>query len=423
MSTQPTRAPSCADEVEVAALTVDEARTRIMDAVRPVIGIERLAIRTALGRVLAEAVCSPLDVPAHTNSAMDGYALAADSLPATGEVAELEMIGAAFAGVPFEGECGAGQCVRIMTGAPLPPGTDTVVMQEHVERVGESGVRIGAGHRLGQNVRHAGEDIAAGSEVFEPGRCLTPADIGVIASLGQAEVAVHRRLRAAFFSTGDELRSLGEVLGPGQIYDSNRYTLHGMLTRLGCEIVDMGVVRDTPEAVRRAFTEASAVADVVITSGGVSVGEADYIKPVLDELGDIAFFKIAMKPGRPLTFGQLGNAMFFGLPGNPVSVMATFYLFVQAALQKMMGMPPAEPLLLDAICATPLRNKSGRYEFQRGVLGRDEEGRLTVAATGDQGSGILTSMSRADCFILLPIKTGTREPGDIVQVQPFVGMV
>ena len=367
--------------------------------------------------MLARAIASPFDVPAHTNSAMDGYALRGADIPKEG-LSTLRVVGASFAGKPFHGVLGSGEAVRIMTGAVVPEGADTVVLQEQVN-ASEGAVEIDSRHKTGQHVRAAGEDIKAGAIALPAGRRLTPSDLGLIASLGRAEVTVFRRPRVAFFSTGDELRSIGEPLGRGEIYDSNRYTLYGMLMNLGVEPLDLGVVRDDPAALGAAFRRAASMADVIITSGGVSVGEADYTREVLGELGEIRFWKIAMKPGRPLAFGRVGNAAFYGLPGNPVSVMVTFYQFVQPALEKLMGAEPRRTWTLPARTTTALKKKPGRAEFQRGWLARDDAGGWTVTPTGDQGSGILTSMSQANCFIVLDIDAGKVEPGTTVQVQPF----
>jgi molybdopterin molybdotransferase len=414
--------PSCTDDYDTESLSVEEARRRILAEIKPVIGTEKLSLRTALGRILAENVISPLDVPGHSNSAMDGYALKGSDL-AMDAPRDFAVIGCAYAGGPFSGECHAGQCVRIMTGAPIPTGTDTVIMQEHVQSLNDDKVRIGNAHQIGQNVRLAGEDIAKGRVVLEAGRYLVPADLGVLASLGIGEVQVRRRPRVAFFSTGDELRSIGEVLGEGDIYDSNRYSLYGMLTRLGVDLFDLGVIRDEPDAIREAFQVAAKMADVVITSGGVSVGDADYIKPVLRELGEIEFWKIAMKPGRPLTFGSLGDAFFFGLPGNPVAVMVTFYQFVQPALRYLLGGEIHLPLTVQATSATKIHKRRGRFEFLRGIMSQSEPGQFEVSIAGRQGSGILTSMSRANCFILLAEERGDIEEGDSVLIQPFAAFV
>jgi molybdopterin molybdotransferase len=410
--------PSCMDDFDPGSVSTDEATRRIRSSITPLDSLERLNIRAALGRVLGQDVRSPLDVPGHTNSAMDGYAVAGASLPADG-TRELTVTGSSFAGHPFQGVVGAEQCARIMTGAVMPEGTDTVVMQEHAERISEDRIRIDDRNKPGQHVRQAGEDIQRGDIVAPKGRRLNPSDLGLLASLGINEVSVTRRPRVAFFSTGDELRSIGESLTDGEIYDSNRYTLYGMLTRLGVEVIDMGVVKDTPEATREAFRKAADNADVTITSGGVSVGEADYIKNVLTELGRIDFWKVAMKPGRPLTFGLIGDGWFFGLPGNPVSVMVTFYLFVQPAIRHLMGEIGVDPLLMRARCKTRLRKKAGRTEYQRGILSTDADGKLMVDRTGPQGSGILTSMSQANCFIVLPTELESVEPGQTVPVVPF----
>jgi len=417
-----TNVDCCADGHAGPALKVADALERILAEASPVSGAEKLAVRSALGRVLFADVVSRINVPSHTNSAMDGYALSGADLAAEDET-RLEMIGVAAAGRPFAGAVGAGQCVRIMTGAPIPPGTDTVVMQEHVTRDGDTAI-LRAGQRAGQHVRQAGEDIGAGDIALHAGTPLMPAELGMLASLGVSEVSVRRRPRVAFFSTGDELVSVGEPLDTGQIYDSNRYTIYGMLTRLGVEVVDMGVVRDEQDTVEQAFTEAASRADAIVTSGGVSVGDADYVTETLERTGSVGFWKVAMQPGRPFAFGRIGNALFFGLPGNPVSVMATFYQLVQPALQALAGMPnPAPPLTVTAVSAVPLRKKPGRREFQRGVLTRAGDGRLLVGRAGFQGSGVLSSMSAANCFIVLPEDSGPVAEGDEVTVQPFAAFV
>jgi molybdopterin molybdotransferase len=405
-----------------AALQLDEARARILAAVRPVEGSETLDLREALGRVLSEPVRSAVNVPAHDNSAMDGYALAGADLPADGEKT-FPVIGTSWAGRPFEGAVRAGECIRIMTGATLPEGVDTIVMQEHVRRDGDMAV-IASGHRPGQHRRLAGEDIRAGDVALAAGTLLMPAHLGLVASIGTGRVEVRRRPRVAIFSTGDELRGIGEELGEGQIYDSNRYSLHGMVTRLGLEVLDLGVVRDTREATQRAFDEAAAKADAIVTSGGVSVGEADYVVETLEKYGQVGFWKVAMKPGKPIAFGRVGKALFFGLPGNPVSVMATFYQLVQPALRKLTGSAEADmPILLKAICQSKLKKKSGRLEFQRGIMERAADGSYLVRSASHQGAGVLRSMTEANCFIVLPLEQETVHPGAEVEVQPFAGLV
>lgn len=409
-------------EAPARPLPLEAARARILEALTPVATLERVALRAALDRVLGEDVVATLAVPAYTNSAMDGYALRASDLPTAGE-AWLRAVGDAFAGHPFAGAVGSGECVRIMTGAVLPEGADTVVIQEDVA-IDRGQVRIGTGHRAGQHVRRAGEDLAVGATVLRAGRRVQAADLGLLASIGRVEVAVRRRLRVAFFSTGDELRSLGEPLGAGEIYDSNRYTLYGMLTRFGADVLDLGVVRDEPAALRAAFERAGADADVVMTSGGVSVGAADFVRDVLRQAGEIGFWRVNMKPGKPIAFGRLnGGAAFFGLPGNPVSAMVTYYQIVQPALDRLAGAEPRLPLALRVPTRDALRKSSHRREFQRGCLERDAAGRLTVRSAAPQGSGILRSMSLADCFIVLPEDVNAVEAGTPVRVEPFAGLV
>ena len=416
------REASCADDYDPNSMPVEKARTLIRTFLSPVTAVERVHLRLALGRVLAEDLVSPLDVPGHDNSAMDGYAVRFADLDPSADTL-LQRIGESFAGKPFAGEVGAGQCVRIFTGAVMPACADTVIMQEHA-RVDAAGVHVGPGARKGQNRRFAGEDLKRGQIVFQRGQLLRPAELGMMASLGIGEVSVYRKLRVAFFSTGDELKSIGTPLASGDVYDSNRYTLYGMLSRQGCEILDLGVVPDVPEKLEAAFVEASRSADVVITSGGVSVGEADYIKAMLDKLGEVLFWKIAMKPGRPLAYGKLGEAHFFGLPGNPVSVMVTFYQFVRDALAVLQGRTDVAPLpMFKVVCTSAIKKAPGRTEFQRGVLSRDAQGRWSVRTTGDQGSGILSSMSQANCFIVLPSEQGSVAPGSEVEVQLFEGIL
>jgi molybdopterin molybdotransferase len=413
---------SCADDYDPNSMPVDKARAFIHQFLDPVTAAVRTPVRSALGRVLAEDILSPVDVPSHRNSAMDGWAMRFADLNVDGD-ATLEEVGASFAGKPFTGSMKRGQCVRIMTGGVVPEGADTVVMQERAKANGKS-ITFGGGAKPGQNVREAGEDLKKGSIALRKGRVVRPAELGLIASLGIGEVAVYRPLRVAFFSTGDELKSIGTTLGEGEIYDSNRYTIHGMLTRLGCEVLDMGVVRDDPKLLERAFREAAAAADVVITSGGVSVGEADFVKDLLGRLGEVVFWKIAMKPGRPLAYGRFGGAHFFGLPGNPVSVMVTFYQFVREALLALMGVDPVEPVpTFSARCTARLRKAPGRTEFQRGIVSREADGTLAVRPTGEQGSGILKSMSEANCFIILGDATGNVEAGTPVEVQLLEGVV
>jgi len=423
-TTRTLRELSCADDYDPNSLPVDRARAFIREFLTPVTAIERVHIRDALDRVLAADVESPFDVPGHDNSAMDGWAVRFADLDSAAETT-LTRIGESFAGKPFGGQLGPGSAVRIFTGGVLPRGADTVVMQERAREVpGGVAIAPGAVTKAGQNRRFAGEDLKRGAVVFRAGQPVRPAELGMLASLGINEVSVYRRLRVAFFSTGDELRSIGQPLATGEIYDSNRYTLYGMLKRLGCDFVDMGVVPDVPEVLERAFRSAAEAADVVITSGGVSVGEADFVKTLLDKLGEVLFWKIAMKPGRPLAYGRIGNAHFFGLPGNPVSVMVTFYEFVRDALLVLQGRSSVVPVpTFKATLAAPIRKAPGRTEFQRGVLSPDGAGGWQVRTTGDQGSGILSSMSQANCFIVLPTETGNVDAGTPVDVQVLEGLI
>lgn len=412
----------CMDDYDPNSMPVAQARKYIRNYLSPVVTKECVPLRNSLGRVLAEDILSPCNVPNHDNSAMDGYAFNADDIQAIGST-NLEVIGTAFAGKAFEGKIGSGECVRIMTGAVMPQGADTVVVQERVTVEGDT-IGFTEAQKRGMNMRYAGEDLKQGQVVLVAGHLMRPADLGLIASLGFGEVKVYRKLRVAFFSTGDELASIGQALEAGQVYDSNRYTLYGMLARLGVEVIDMGVVRDDPELLEQALIEASECADVILTSGGVSVGEADFMKMLLEKLGQVVFWKIAMKPGRPLAYGKVGNAHYFGLPGNPVSVMVTFYQFVREALLVLMGQPtPAAVPLLNVICTEDIKKFTGRTEFQRGFLFVDSDGVWKVRPTGNQGSGILRSMSEANCFIVLDETVGNIAPGATVQVQVLEGIV
>jgi molybdopterin molybdotransferase len=406
---------SCLDGYDPDALRVDKAREAILACLAPVTDSEKVDVRAALGRVLAEDIVPQIDVPAHDNSAMDGYAVRFSDIDKP-----LKEIGTALAGKPFNGKLGAGECVRIMTGAVMPQGADTVVIQEVVKKEGER-VTIPPGQKKAQNVRYAGEDLKIGTAVLKSGKLLRPADIGLIASLGIGQVNVKRRVRVAFFATGDELASIGAPLKEGEVYDSNRYTLHGMLARLGVEIIDMGVVRDDPASLEKAFRQAAQNADVVITTGGVSVGEADFVKQLMSKLGEVLFWKIAMRPGRPMAFGKIGDAFLFGLPGNPVAVMVTFYEFVRDALIHLSGRND-EPLpMLKAAAAENLRKVPGRTEYQRGVVFKDQD-LWKVRTTGQQGSGVLRSMSEANCFIVLEHERGAVKAGEQVQIQLFEGL-
>jgi molybdopterin molybdotransferase len=416
---------SCLSSYDPDALPVRDAQKIIRDFVAPLRATEQVALRSALGRVLARDIVSPIDVPSHDNSAMDGYALRGEDLPSEAPLS-LRVIDTAYAGRAASLVPGPGECVRIMTGAVMPPGCDSVVPQEFVTEL-DGVMTIGPGAiRRGDNRRLAGEDLKAGSPALQKGKIVRPADLGLLASLGVAEVPVRRRLRVAFFSTGDELRSIGQPLDEGCVYDSNRYTIYGMLTRLGCEIIDMGVVRDDPQALEDALVEACENADAIITSGGVSVGAADYTRQIMAKLGDVTFWKIGMRPGRPLAFGRINSkghsAFLFGLPGNPVAVMVSFYFFAREALLRMMGAEaPLE--LVKARSAGTIRKKPGRTEYQRGVLARGQDGLPEVRITGSQGSGILRSMSEANCMVVLHDEQGSVQAGEMVDVLMFEGLI
>lgn len=409
------------DDYDPSSMDAQIAQQHILHSINSITDTETVAIRDALNRVVAEDIRSTINVPSHTNSAMDGYAIRGTDIPNTKTI-QLKLIGTAWAGRPYQGNVGDNECVRIMTGAAMPANADTVVMQEHVQ-INDDLITIDASHQANQNVRQAGEDIGEGDLVFTPGKLLNPSDIGLIASLGVGKIKIVRKVRAAFFSTGDELVPIGTPLEVGQIYDSNRYTLWSMLTRIGVEINDLGVVRDTPEAVEAAFLEASENADIVITSGGVSVGDADFVKETLEKLGEVNFWKVAMKPGRPLAFGKVKDAYFFGLPGNPVSVMVTFYIFVQAAIEKMMGHEPKQRIQIQATSNSDLRKRPGRVEYQRGTYHLNDNNEYVVVRTGEQGSGILRSMSDANCFIFLPMESSGISKGDKVEIWPFDSFV
>lgn len=409
---------SCLDPFEADAISVTEARQTIFEQITPIKSSVKVALRDALNQYLAEDLVSSINVPAHINAAMDGYALAGADLP-TEKTINYRVKGASFAGAPSAENYQQGSVIRIMTGGVMPQGTDSVVPQELVEVLNDGSIKIDAQQRTGQNVRHAGEDIPKGATVFKKGHRINAADLGIIASLGKGEVKVLRRPRVAFFSTGDELKSIGETLHEGDIYDSNRYTLFALLKNLEVDIIDLGVIKDTQQEIENSFIAAAELADIVITSGGVSVGEADFIKPTLKKLGETHFWKIAMKPGRPLTFGSYQGAWFFGLPGNPVAVMVTFMQFVQPAISYLASGSIKPTLMIKANCQQSIKKRPGRTEYIRAIVTPTEDGALNVKLTGKQGSGILMSMSLANCFIHLPSESNGVESGQMVEIVPF----
>ena len=414
--------------LQAQGLSVPMAQAILADSVAPVAELEHLALPQALERILAADIISPISVPAHDNSAMDGYALHGEDLGGDAAVT-LAVVDTILAGRPGSVTVERGQCARIMTGAVMPAGCDSVVPQELVRHAGDSSISVAPDCiRPGDNRRFKGEDLMQGQPALLQGKRLGPAELGLLASLGIATVPVRRRLRVAFFSTGDELRSIGEPLAPGCIYDSNRYTLLGMLTRLGCEVLDMGIVKDNPQALEAALRGACAQADVIITSGGVSSGAADFTREILARLGDVSFWQINMRPGRPMAFGNISSeghaALLLGLPGNPVAVMAAFYFLARPTLLRLMGADAdtASLPLLQVAAQAPIRKKRGRTEYQRGIVERGADGRQHVRVTGAQGSGILRSMTQANCMIVLHAQQGHVAAGDLVDIVLFHGL-
>ena len=404
------------------ALSADAVGEFLSRLVAPVREPELVNLTDALDRIVAEDIVSPISVPPHDNSAMDGYAFDGAELQ-PGQPLQLEVVGTALAGKAWQGSVGAGQCVKIMTGAIMPAGLDTVVPQEFTKPGADGRVQLPADLlKRGDNRRLKGEDLAEGRPALRAGERLGPAACGLIASLGIGQVRVMRRLKVAYFSTGDEILSLGDTPREGAVFDSNRYTVRGLLTRLGCEVLAMGVIRDEPALLEQAFTRAAQQPDAIITSGGVSVGEADFTKAMMKQLGDVAFWKIAMRPGRPMAVGRIGSSVLFGLPGNPVAVMVTFLAFVRPALLRMMGCRDCTPPpLLRARSAEAIRKKPGRTEYQRGIVSAGPDGRLSVRTTGNQGSGVLSSMVQANGLIVLHHGQGSVAAGDEVDVMMFEG--
>jgi molybdopterin molybdotransferase len=420
--------PSCADPTDPNTISVARALSQIESNTQALQQSELLPIRDCLNRICSKPIRSTINVPGHANSAMDGYAIAFSGLQGAdlqgadlqdGQISTFKEIGSAFAGRGLDAVCESGQCVRIMTGAVIPDGCDTIIMQEQAEQRNDGFIAVDSNHRLGENVRYAGEDIKQDEVILIPGDKIGPADLGILASLGISEINVFRKPIIAFMSTGDELVSINKPLQKGQIYDSNRYTLYGMLAQLEVDMIDLGVIQDNFDSIRAALLDAAQKADLVITTGGVSVGQADFIKTALEDIGQPEFWKIAIKPGRPLTFGKIEDSLFIGLPGNPVAVMVTFSHFVIPTIRQLSGAPPAQVPIVMATSTEKMRKRAGRMEIQRGIASLNEDGQWQVCKTGKQGSGILTSMSRGNCFILLREDNEGVEPGDQVEIRLF----
>ena len=414
--------PSCTDIFESGLIPADRALANILSRITPIADYECISIENARGRTLFEPVIAPFNVPTHNNSAVDGYAIHSSDIPTQGSK-KLSISGKSFAGDSRAGHLQPSQCIRIMTGAAIPAGVDTVLMQEHVE-THKNFIVIDQQLRSGENIRMAGEDLQQDETILQPGKYLTAPDIGLLASIGIAEIKVKRKLRVAIASTGNEVFAIGDQPTYGGIYDSNRYSLQAAMDRPDIEIINLGILEDNPDTLLQRFNEAGKYADMIISSGGVSVGDADHTKTALQTSGQIDFWKLAIKPGRPMAFGHLGKSVFFGLPGNPVAVMVTFYQFVLPALDKMLGMTdkPIAPTI--AVKSTEnIRKKPGRTEIVRAVLQQDNSGEWSVKSTGKQGSGILRSMSLANAFIILEHDRTNIKSGDLVTVQPFAGLM
>lgn len=407
---------SCSQEANP-LLSLEQALERIKEAINPVAGSEKVILKNALGRILSQSIYSPVNIPPDRNAAMDGYAVSSTDIDRKHPFT-LSLAGVSWAGKPFQGQLQPGQCVRIFTGAVIPAQADSVIMQEQVQANGQT-IHFPANTPAGQNLRAAGEDINQGALLCAHPKKLTASDLGLLASAGIYDISVTRQLKIAFFSTGDELTQIGQALESGKIYDSNRYSLSGLLADPNYNAIDLGVIADNKQLLENKFIEASRNYDVIITTGGASVGEADYIKEILERCGQVNFWKVAIKPGKPLAFGKIGSCCFFGLPGNPVAVITTFQQMVAPALKQLCGAPASKSLQLTATCTTMLKKAPGRQEFQRGILTQTDNGEFFVASSGKQGSHILSSISRANCYIVLPVECNGVQVGETVSVEPF----
>ncbi|KJG00553.1 bifunctional molybdopterin-guanine dinucleotide biosynthesis adaptor protein MobB/molybdopterin molybdotransferase MoeA [Photobacterium angustum] len=408
---------SCSDINPAGMLSVTQGREKILEQIKPLHNSESVNLHQALGQIVAHDILSPVNVPQHTNSAMDGYAISGDDI----ERESYHVVGQVLAGHSYDKPLEHGEAVRIMTGAPVPKGADTVIMREQAAQKGDTVTfdKTMGNIKAGQNVRQAGEDLALGQIAVASGTTITAPELGMVASLGIDKITINKPIRVAIFSTGDEVQQPGETQKQNCIYDSNRYTLYALLTNLGCEVIDLGIIDDNEASLEKTLTQASTKADLILSSGGVSVGDADYIKTVLNKLGKINFWRINMRPGRPLAFGTIGNVPFFGLPGNPVAVMVAFLQFVEPAIRKQQGIINWQPKTHQAIAIEKLRSRSGRTEYTRGISSFDANGRLVVKSTGSQGSGILRSMSEANCLIEIAPEQVNAEIGDKVTIIPL----
>ena len=408
---------SCSDINPAGMLSVAQGREKILEQIKPLHNSESVNLHQALGQIVAHDILSPVNVPQHTNSAMDGYAISGDDI----ERESYHVVGQVLAGHSYDKPLEHGEAVRIMTGAPVPQGADTVIMREQAAQKGDTVTfdKAMGNIKAGQNVRQAGEDLALGQIAVASGTTITAPELGMVASLGIDKITINKPIRVAIFSTGDEVQQPGETQKQNCIYDSNRYTLYALLTNLGCEVIDLGIIDDNEASLEKTLTQASTKADLILSSGGVSVGDADYIKTVLNKLGKINFWRINMRPGRPLAFGTIGNVPFFGLPGNPVAVMVAFLQFVEPAIRKQQGIINWQPKTHQAIAIEKLRSRSGRTEYTRGISSFDANGRLVVKSTGSQGSGILRSMSEANCLIEIAPEQVNAEIGDKVTIIPL----
>ena len=415
---KPQKSQPKVDPCDVPSTPYETALAEILSHIKTLQDTQRLPIREALHGVAAETVISKQNIPNQRNSAMDGYACRFQDLAEAGQLSQLKVVGTSAAGNPYDGTTSPGDCIRILTGGVMPDELDTIIMQEDCELQGQFVVTRNT-HKIKQHVRDAGDDVKKHDAVVSKGQPINMAELGLLATIGCESILVYRKPTVAFFSTGDELRGVGESLKPGDVYDSNRYTIHALLQQMHVDSIDLGVIRDNLSDTIDALAQAAKQSDLVISTAGASVGDSDYVKRALEQMGELKLWKVAMKPGRPLAFGKINNAWFFGLPGNPVSVVVTFDKFVQPAIKKLRGEKPTQRLRLRVRCETPIIKTPGRLEYQRGILSYNYEGDLVVSAVSNQSSGVLSSMVKANCYIVLPLETGNIDQGSLVVVEPF----